>query len=205
MYSVTVKIEGIESGRRSAGLLHIVIGFLLVLKVISYSNYVESGISLPTLLVGSISIFYGFFRRRVDVFAKYNAAVRLAQLLIFIVLGIALQKSGRASDTIFLYVFAVLCFFLLITERKIFKETTIFFNDDGVMIPGNYKDYLVRWEDLSEVVVREDFLTLFHIKKKYLQYQVMQDLSTLEVAKLNAFCREKIESTPVKEDQAKGG
>ena len=60
------------------------------------------------------------------------------------------------------------------------------------MIPGNYKDYLVRWEDLSEVVVREDFLTLFHIKKKYLQYQVMQDLSTLEVAKLNAFCRENV-------------
>jgi hypothetical protein len=43
------------------------------------------------------------------------------------------------------------------------------------------------------VIIREDFLTLFHVKKKYLQYQVMQDLSTLEVAKINAFCREQIE------------
>jgi hypothetical protein len=61
------------------------------------------------------------------------------------------------------------------------------------MIPGNYKDHLVSWEELTEVIIREDFLTLFHVKKKYLQYQVMQDLSTLEVAKINAFCREQIE------------
>jgi len=43
--------------------------------------------------------------------------------------------------------------------------------------------------------VREDFITIFHIREKYLQYQVMQDLSTLEVAKMNAFCRDKIEQS----------
>jgi hypothetical protein len=41
-------------------------------------------------------------------------------------------------------------------------------------------------------VVREDFITLFHVERKYLQYQVLQDLSTLEVAKMNAFCKEKL-------------
>jgi hypothetical protein len=42
-------------------------------------------------------------------------------------------------------------------------------------------------------VVREDFITVFNNNKKYLQYQVMQDLSTLEVAKMNAYCKEKVE------------
>jgi hypothetical protein len=45
----------------------------------------------------------------------------------------------------------------------------------------------------KEVIVREDFLTIFSTNKKYLQFQVLQDLSTLEVAKMNAFCREKVE------------
>ena len=45
---------------------------------------------------------------------------------------------------------------------------------------------------LVEVLVREDFITLFHAGKKYLQYQVLQDLSTLELAKMNAFCRENV-------------
>ena len=196
MYSVTVKIDGIESKRRSAGLLHIVVGFFLIAKGADYFKYLEYETIVPVIpvfLVAGLSLFYGFFRRKVDIFARYNAAIRLIQVLTFLVLGIIVMQGGRTIDYIGMFIFAFLCFMLMITERKLFEETTIFFDESGIRIPGNYKDYLVKWDELTEVVVREDFLTFFHIKKKYLQYQVMQDLSTLEVAKLNAFCREQIE------------
>jgi hypothetical protein len=88
----------------------------------------------------------------------------------------------------------LLSILLMFSERRIFQETVVYFNEDGIKIPGYYRDHLVKWDELSEVVVREDFMTMFNVRKKYLQYQVMQDLSTLEVAKLNTFCREKIES-----------
>lgn len=196
MYSVTVKIDGIESKRRSAGLLHIVVGFFLIAKGADYFKYLEYETIVPVIpvfLVAGLSLFYGFFRRKVDIFARYNAAIRLIQVLTFLVLGFIVMQGGRTIDYIGMFIFAFLCFMLMITERKVFEETTIFFDESGIRIPGNYKDYLVKWDELTEVVVREDFLTFFHIKKKYLQYQVMQDLSTLEVAKLNAFCREQIE------------
>lgn len=196
MYSVTVKIDGIESKRRSAGLLHIVVGFFLIAKGADYFKYLEYETIVPVIpvfLVAGFSLFYGFFRRKVDIFARYNAAIRLIQVLTFLVLGFIVMQGGRTIDYIGMFIFAFLCFMLMITERKVFEETTIFFDESGIRIPGNYKDYLVKWDELTEVVVREDFLTFFHIKKKYLQYQVMQDLSTLEVAKLNAFCREQIE------------
>ena len=196
MYSVTVKIDGIESKRRSAGLLHIVVGFFLIAKGADYFKYLEYETIVPVIpvfLVAGLSLFYGFFRRKVDIFARYNAAIRLIQVLTFLVLGFIVMQGGRTIDYIGMFIFAFLCFMLMITERKLFEETTIFFDESGIRIPGNYKDYLVKWDELTEVVVREDFLTFFHIKKKYLQYQVMQDLSTLEVAKLNAFCREQIE------------
>jgi hypothetical protein len=196
MYSVTVKIDGIESKRRSAGLLHIVVGFFLIAKGADYYRFLNYETFVPTLpvfAVAALSLFYGFFRRRVDIFAKYNFWLRLLQTITFTVLGFAILKLGRTIDYAGIFIFAFLCLLLLLSERRVFKETTIFLDESGVTIPGNYKDYLVKWEDLTEVVVREDFLTLFHVKKKYLQYQVMQDLSTLEVAKLNAFCREQIE------------
>lgn len=196
MYNVTVKIEGVESKKRSAGLLHIVVGFFLIAKGADYYRFLNYESFLPTLpffAVAAISLFYGFFRRRVDIFAKYNFWLRLLQVVSFTVLGFAIMHLGRTIDYIGVFIFAFLCLLLLFSERRVFKETTIFFDEKGVTIPGSYKDFLVKWEDLSEVVVREDFLTLFHVKKKYLQYQVMQDLSTLEVAKLNAFCREQIE------------
>lgn len=196
MYSVTVKIEAIESRRRSAGLLHIVVSFFLIAKGADYYRllgYQSILPALPVFAVAAISLFYGFFRRRVDVFAKYNFWLRLVQFLTFMVLGLATLKLGRTIDYAGLFIFALLCLLLLFSEKKVFQESTIFFDEAGVTIPGGYKDYLLKWEDLSEVVVREDFLTIFHKKNKYLQYQVMQDLSTLEVAKVNTFCREQIE------------
>lgn len=198
MYSVTVKIDGIESKRRSAGLLHIVVGFFLVAKAADYYRLLNYESFLPTLpffVIAGMSLFYGFFRRRVDIFAKYNMWLRLLQALASFVLAIATVKlGGQTMNYAGLFVFAMLCLLLLFTEKRVFQETTIFFDEAGVKIPGTYKTYLINWEDLSEVIVREDFLTLFHVKKKYLQYQVMQDLSTLEVAKLNAFCSEQIEA-----------
>jgi hypothetical protein len=196
MYSVTVKIDGIESKRRSAGLLHIITGFFLIAKgydyyrILNFQGFISI---LPIFAVAGISLFYGFFRRKVDVFAKYNSLVRVLQSITFLVLGIAMMKRGTTFDYAGLFLFAFLCLLLLLSEKRIFQETTLFFDEKGVKIPGNYRDHLVSWEDLTEVIIREDFLTLFHVKKKYLQYQVMQDLSTLEVAKINAFCREQIE------------
>jgi hypothetical protein len=196
MYSIAVKIEGIESRRRSAGALHIVIGFFMIFNASNYYRISGYKNILPAafiVLVASISLFYGFFRRKMDLSAHYNYWLRLVQVVSFTVLGILLVGTGRSSDYVGVFVFAVLSIVLMFSERKIFHETTVYFNEEGIKVPGYYYDHLVNWDELSEVVVREDFLTLFHVNKKYSQFQVMQDLSTLEVAKLNAFCKEKIE------------
>jgi hypothetical protein len=196
MYSVTVKIEGIESRRRSAGILHVVIGFFMIFNASNYYRITNYKNLLPVafvLLVASVSLFYGFFRRRMDLGAHYNYWLRLVQVMAFTILGILMIGTGRPTDYIGVFVFALLCIVLMFSERRIFQETTIYFSEEGIKIPGYYRDHLVKWDELSEVVVREDFLTIFNSNKKYLQYQVMQDLSTLEVAKMNAFCREKVE------------
>jgi hypothetical protein len=200
MFSITVKIDGIENRRRSSGLLQMVVGFFLIIKgsdyyqLLGYNDFYRV---IPMLLVGSFSIFYGFFKKRVDPTYQYNFWLRLLQAICFTVLGFMMLGVGRNIDYIGVFIFAFLCILLLFSERRIFQETTIFIDEKGVRIPGYYRDHLITWQDLSEVVVREDFVTFFHRKDKYLQYQVMQDLSTLEVAKMNAFCREQIENSTV--------
>lgn len=196
MYSVTVKIDDIESRRRSAGILHIVIGFFMIFNSSNYYRFANYKNVLPVaiiLLVASISLFYGFFRKKMDLSAHYNYWLRLIQVVSFTALGFLMIGSGRPADYIGVFVFALLCIILMFSERKIFQETTVYFVEDGIKIPGYYRDHLLQWDEVSEVIVREDFLTIFNSNKKYLQYQVMQDLSTLEVAKMNAFCREKVE------------
>jgi hypothetical protein len=195
MYSITVKIEGIESRRRSAGILHVVIGLFLIAKGADYYKYTQFQNFIPVvpaLLMGSFSLFYGLFRKKIDLTYRYNYWLRLFQVLTFTLLGVMMLSVGRPLDYIGIFVFVFLSIILLFSERKIFQETTIFLDDNGVKIPGYYRDHLILWSELSNVVIREDFVTFFHVREKYLQYQVIQDLSTLEVAKMNAFCREKI-------------
>jgi hypothetical protein len=198
MYSVSLKIDGIESWRRSAGILHIVVGFFLILNTKKYLDLSERDntfLVLSVLCVAIASLAYGFFRRKIDLLAKYNFALRVLQVITFLVLGFHIVDLGTPIDYIGIFLFVVLCLILMFSERRVFQQTVIILDDNGVKIPGLYTDHLVKWQDLSEVVVREDFLTLFHIKKKYLQYQVVQDLSIIEVNKLDLFCKEQIEKT----------
>lgn len=197
MFSIAVKIDGIESRKRSAGLLHIVIGFFLIAKGADYFRYLKYHnflLVLPILLIASFSLFYGFFRKKTDPTASLNFILRLLQFLTFLVLAILMTHYGTYIDYTGLFIFAFLCFMLLFSERKVFEETYIILDQQGIKIPGYYKDHLIPWKALSNVVVREDFLTIFHVKQKYLQYQVQQSLSPLELAKVNAYCKEQIES-----------
>lgn len=158
------------------------------------------------LLVASVSLFYGFFRRRMDLSAHYNYWLRLIQVISFTTLGFLMLGKARSSDYIGVFVFAVLCIVLMFSEKRIFSQTCVYFTDEGIKIPGYYSDHLINWEEISEVIVREDFVTVFNVNQKYLQFQVLQDLSTLEVAKMNAFCREKLGiRTEVEEDSNKEG
>ena len=204
MYSVAVKIEGIESRKRSAAVLHVVIGFFLIFSAANYYRFNNFKNVLPValiLLIASVSLFYGFFRRRMDLSAHYNYWLRLVQLISFTVLGFLTLSTGRANDYIGVFVFAALCIVLMFSEKRIFTDTSVYFTDEGIKIPGYYRDHLVSWKEISEVIVREDFLTIFNVNKKYLQFQVLQDLSTLEVAKMNAFCKEKVEGVREKVEE----
>ncbi|WP_121355500.1 hypothetical protein [Flavisolibacter nicotianae] len=199
MYTVTVKIEGMDRRRRNTGLVHAILGFFLLIKSFDLYHYLESRSLVPTLpflLVGAMSLYYAFFRSRFDPSAKHNAALRLLQSITFFSFGFLMLRIGKSIDYISLFIWAFLTLLLFFSEKRIFKDTIITLAENGVRIPGSYRDHLVPWPALESVVVRHDFITLFHKGKKYLQYQVLQDLSELELVKMNAFCKEQIERQP---------
>ena len=108
-----------------------------------------------------------------------------------------MYRLGNTIDYASLFIWAFLTFILFFSEKRVFQETALTFTNEGIKVPGTYKEHLVKWEVLESVAIRHDFITLFHAGKKYLQYQVMQDLSELEVVKMNAFCKEQIEALTV--------
>lgn len=198
MYTVAVKIEGLEKRRRNTGLIHVIIGFFLLIKSYDLYKYLGERAVTPIILfviVGLVSLAYGLFRKRLDPAARHNAGLRLLQTVAFLSFGILMAQLDKTVDYASLFVWSLLTLILFFSEKRVFQETVLRFNEEGIRIPGSYREHLVKWEVLESVTIRHDFITLFHQGKKYLQYQVMQDLSELEVVKMNAFCKEHIEAT----------
>lgn len=174
--------------------MHIVVGLFLIAKTADYLHYTDNDFTsiLPFLAVALLSVLYGLFRRRVDADGQYNHWIRVTELLAFVILGSLFIGTNRSIDYIGCFVMAAIALMLLFSERRIYKDHEILITEDGVVIPGDYKIHTVPWTALSDVVIRHDFVTIFHKNEKYLQYQVQQTLSELELAKLNGFCREKL-------------
>jgi len=202
MFTVVVKIEGIEKKKRSSSLLHIVLGCSLIAKAADYYRYDGNNMAsvLPFWAVSLLAIVYGLFRKRLDPEGKHNNAIRIIELLAFFVLGYLLLNKGETFDWVMCFVMAAIGFLLFVTERKIYNDSELIIHEKGLAIPGDYMIHEVPWEALSNVVVRHDFITIFHKNEKYLQYQVLQTLSELEVAKMNGFCKDKIEGEKQKVD-----
>jgi hypothetical protein len=203
MYTVAVKIEGMERRRRSTGLVHVIIGFFLLIKCLDLYRYLGEKGNIAVILfagVAAASLAYGFFRKRLDITAKHNAGLRLLQTFAFLSFGILMYRLGKTIDYAGLFLWAFLTLILFFSEKKVFQDTVITFSTEGINIPGSYKQHLIEWDVLESITIRNDFITLFHRGKKYLQYQVLQDLSELEIVKMNAFCKEQIEATLVNKE-----
>jgi len=203
MYTIAVTIEGIERRKRSTGLMHLVVGFFLIAKgadYFKYRNYENFLPVLPVFLVAAGSIVYGAFRKRLDPVATQNTLVRVVQLATFVMLGFAFLSFGKSFDVFGAFLFAFLCLLMLLSEKRIFADASMTIDESGIRLPAYYRQHLILWKDLADVVIREDFITLFHVKEKYLQYGVAQSLTTLEIAKMNAFCKGKINPPSVKEE-----
>lgn len=196
MFSVRIIPDGLLRRRRSAGLLHLVSGFFLIAKCADYyryTDYVTLLRPLPFFVLALLSLTYGFFRPRLDVPGRHNGPIRLLQAAGFAVLGALMVRWGTTLDVFGLFLWAALSLLLWFNERRIFGEFFVDFREEGILVPGYRGDHLIPWEEVQDVVVREDFLTLFHRKEKYLQFSVAQSLSVLEGVKITAWCKEQIQ------------
>ena len=56
MYTVAVKIEGLERRRRSTGLVHVIIGFFLLIKSLDLYKYLGEKSITPILLFVIVAV-----------------------------------------------------------------------------------------------------------------------------------------------------
>ena len=115
MFTVAVKIEGMERRRRSTGLIHVIVGFFLLIKSLDFYKYLGESSVTPIALFAAVSIVslvYGLFRKRLDPLAKHNAGIRLLQTVAFFGFGILMYRLGKTVDYASLFIWSFLTLLL---------------------------------------------------------------------------------------------
>src|SRR5215213_2672095 len=196
MHRIPIKIEGIEKRKRSTGLLHIVAGLFLLANTIEYFErlqYKNFLLLFPLFLVASVSLTYGLFRNKIDPKAKYNHLVRMAQFLMFSILGILMLQTKMDFRNSMLLLWAVICILLLFTERKIFHDAFLLVSKNTVTIPGYFSNKVIPWSAIENVIVRPDYVTLYYPQNRYMQYEILTEINEGEIKHINYFCQQQIE------------
>ena len=101
-------------------------------------------------------------------------------------------KTRIDFRNILLLSWAVICVLLLFTERKVFHDAFLTLQEKSVSIPGYFSNRILPWEVIENLVIRQDYVTIYLPQNKYLQYEVAVELSEKEIKDLNNFCQQKL-------------
>ena len=188
MHRIAIKIDGIERRKKSTGLFHVIAGLFLIANSAEYYkqlNYQNFFAVLPMYLVATASLLYGLFRNRMDPHAEFNHWMRMLQFLVFSILGILMLKSKIEFRNMSLLIWAVVCILLLFTERKVFHDAYLSVGKSNITIPGYFSNKVIPWSVIDNVIVRQDYVTIYYPQNRYLQYEVMSQLNDLEIKNIN--------------------
>ena len=139
-----------------------------------------------------LCILFAFAGKKVFPQSKNtNQVFRLIETLLFAYAAWYFFTKMNLTLMGFLQVLAAIGLLMLfITERKIFSATNIRIDDKGIHTPNNLADRFIAWNEIENMLIKNDFISINTIKNQFIQYETNIILSELEMDEMNAFCRE---------------
>lgn len=193
-YSIPVYFEPFERQKKAARLIHFLAGFLMIANAWGDFNQPTPDLIFVVVQVAGalICILFAFAGKKVFPQSKNtNQVFRLIETLLFAYAAWYFFTKMNLTLMGFLQVLAAIGLLMLfITERKIFSATNIRIDEKGIHTPNNLADRFIAWNEIENMLIKNDFISINTIKNQFIQYETNIILSELEMDEMNAFCRE---------------
>lgn len=197
MYKLSVSRTGINKRKRTGQLLHVIAGLLLLLYIGSYYRGVGPSALVyfvPAVVVAVASIGYGLFLKKWDNRFRWNAAVRLGQVLSFSSVAVLVDVFAPIVVVVNLYLMAAICLYLLFIERQLHRYNYLLVSKGGMVLPRLLGAKKLHWPQVKNVVLRPDYVTVFLYNEKFVQVELSSNYSDRQLKEIEGFCREQIAS-----------
>ncbi|UYQ94755.1 hypothetical protein MKQ68_06580 [Chitinophaga horti] len=174
--------------------MHGMVGVLFLFNAIGGYRMAQPNWGLVGLFIvaGLASLALPFQLRKVRKFAEVNTLARLVQAFLLLS-GCLFFLSHMIPFIAFLLLCAGIGIaYIGYAEYKILQPAYAVLDTSGVSLPTIFAKKLYPWNELNNVVLRNELFTLDFKNNKLMQLEVLDEMGPVEAAEINDFCEHRL-------------
>lgn len=174
--------------------IHIMASILLIVYALQFiKDYQEQWmlllIGIPPALV---IIFFSIFKKNIITEVNNNRIFRILELGLLVMAFLHFFKENEYPAFILYFVFSIFLFIIFYIENRVFSKQFIDVKSNGIQIALPTHDKKIDWQQVKNIVVRENYITIETKEEKYLQYPIFNSLTENEYEQFILFCSKNI-------------
>lgn len=194
MYKFRILHPNAMTRLRLQPVMHGMVGILFLFNVIgAYKMESPNWLIVGMYVVmGMASIGFPFIMRRLRKLGETNTVLRMLQAFTMLsgCLYFLSHMQPIVGFTLFLAGLGI--GYIGYAEYKILQPSYVEFDNSGITLPTIFGSRRIGWNEMKNVILRNDLLTLDFKNNKILQLEVLDDISTTKAAEMNQYFQTRI-------------
>lgn len=174
--------------------MHGLTGILFLLNGIGIYNSPTPNWAMAIffILLGFGSLLFPFVMRRFSNLQAANSFARMIQSFVSLTGCLYFLSHMQPLIGVLLFCTGIASAYIGWAEYKIFQPCYVKMDMMGVTLPTTFSERLVGWNQLNNVVLRNDLLTIDYKNNKVLQLEVLDETGAVTAEEMNAFFKSRL-------------
>ncbi|RFS26470.1 hypothetical protein DVR12_01395 [Chitinophaga silvatica] len=175
-------------------IMHGLTGILFLFNTIGVytSEHPNWFLAIFFLVLGLACIAFPFMMRRFKKFSEANSLARVVEAFVCLTGCLYFLSHKLPITGLLLLLVGIGLIYVGWMEYKIFQPAFARFDTIGITLPTTFSTKLVGWNELNNVILRNDLLTIDYKNNKILQLEVLDEPTPAQREELNAFFQKRV-------------
>lgn len=174
--------------------MHIMAGLFLIFYALQYlPTYQENWMYLISILpISLLVIFFSIFKKIIFLDVNHNRVFRILEIGFLLMACMHFIQTDQNISAILYGFISILMLYLLSVESRMMQEQYAIFNADKIQIELPIFTKNIKWNDLKNVVSKNDYLTFEFKNETFAQYKVKHGYDELKLVEFENYIAKQI-------------
>ncbi|KAA2243066.1 hypothetical protein F0L74_11145 [Chitinophaga agrisoli] len=194
MYKLKILHPNTVTRLRLQPVMHGLAGILFLFNAIGTYNSPKPNwaVVIYFIVVGLASLVFPFIMRRFQHFSGANSVMRLVQVFVCFTGFLYFLTHMQPLIAVLHLIIGLGLVYIGWAEYRIFQPVYVGLDNMGVQLPTTFSQRNIGWNQLNNVILRNDLLTIDFKNNKILQLDILDNISDVKMGEINAFCKHRL-------------